>query len=137
MQASCLHHNEESPMQEAAHVLRAHGAETQKDCPTCEPFVMVIFGASGDLTKRLLVPALYNLACDGLLSENFAVLGTAMDAMTTESFRAKLSEDIKSFHTRKEFDAPAWEKLIARFHYIPGSFSDMGVFAQIKAKVAE
>ena len=50
---------------------------------------MVIFGASGDLTKRLLVPALYNLACDGLLSPTTSrVLGTALDALTDESFRA-------------------------------------------------
>ena len=56
--------------------------------------VMLIFGASGDLTKRLLVPALYNLACDGLLSDKFAVLGTAFDSMSTESFRARMNEDI-------------------------------------------
>jgi len=56
--------------------------------PTSQPCVMLIFGASGDLTKRLLVPALYNLACDGLLSDKFAVLGAAMDDLTTQSFRA-------------------------------------------------
>ncbi|MFY9221700.1 MAG: glucose-6-phosphate dehydrogenase, partial [Blastocatellia bacterium] len=49
-----------------------------------QPCVMVIFGASGDLTKRLLVPALYNLACDGLLADNFALLGFARSEWTTE-----------------------------------------------------
>lgn len=48
---------------------------------------MVIFGASGDLTKRLLMPALYNLACDGLLPKRFALVGVAMDELTTEQFR--------------------------------------------------
>ena len=43
---------------------------------------MVIFGASGDLTKRLLMPALYNLACDGLLPEQLRLVGTAMDELT-------------------------------------------------------
>jgi glucose-6-phosphate 1-dehydrogenase len=96
---------------------------------------MLVFGASGDLTKRLLVPALYNLACDGLLSENFALLGTAMDGLTTESFRARMSEDIKKFHTRKDFDQKVWDDLVSRFHYVPGGFSDMEVFETLKGEV--
>ena len=54
--------------------------------PRGAPCVMVIFGASGDLTKRLLMPALYNLACDGLLPEEFAIVGMAMDELTSEAF---------------------------------------------------
>ena len=84
---------------------------------------MLVFGASGDLTKRLLVPALYNLECDGLLHENFALLGTALDPMNTEQFRAKMNEDIKKFHTRNEFDQAKWDKLVSRFHYVPCSFT--------------
>ena len=96
---------------------------------------MLIFGASGDLTKRLLVPALYNLACDGLLSENFAVLGTAIDAWTTDVFRERMTTEIKKFHTRQVFDQAVWDKLVSRFHYVPGSFSDMSVFETLKAEV--
>ena len=48
---------------------------TSESNPTSQPCVLVIFGASGDLTKRLLMPALYNLACDGLLPEQFALVG--------------------------------------------------------------
>ncbi len=98
---------------------------------------MLIFGASGDLTKRLLVPALYNLACDGLLSENFAVLGTAMNPWTTETFRAQMTEDIKKFHTRKEFDQAVWDKLVARFHYVAGSFTELSIYATLKTQVKE
>ena len=59
---------------------------------------MVIFGASGDLTKRKLIPALYNLAKDHLLSPQFfAVIGFSFDSLTTESFRAQLTEDMKEF----------------------------------------
>jgi len=97
---------------------------------------MLIFGASGDLTKRLLVPALYNLACDGLLAENFAVLGTAMEPMTHEQFRARMTEHIKTFHTRKEFDQAAWDKLVAKFHYIAGSFTEDATHVALKAEVA-
>ena len=96
---------------------------------------MLIFGASGDLTKRLLVPALYNLACDGLLSENFAVLGTAMETWNTDQFRERMSTEIKKFHTRKEFDQAAWDKLVARFHYVPGGFTDLKLYDTLKTQV--
>ena len=64
-----------------------------------DPCVMVIFGASGDLTKRKLIPALYNLAKDDLLSKEFAVVGLARREMSTEDFREKISQDIKEFAT--------------------------------------
>ena len=104
--------------------------------PTTEPCVLLIFGASGDLTKRLLVPALYNLACDGLLSERFAVLGAAIDPLTTESFRERLGEDIRKFHTRHVFDPAAWEALVSRVHYLPAGFDDLNAFEKLKAEVA-
>ena len=104
--------------------------------PTSQPCVMLIFGASGDLTKRLLVPALYNLACDGLLSDKFAVLGAAMDQLTTESFRARMNEDIKKFHTRREFEQKPWDDLVSRFNYIPAGFADDNAFAKLKTEVA-
>jgi glucose-6-phosphate 1-dehydrogenase len=97
---------------------------------------MLVFGASGDLTKRLLVPALYNLACDGLLSDRFALLGAAMDPLTTDSFRARMSEDIKKFHTRHTFDQATWDKLVSRFHYLPAGFADADGFARLKTEVA-
>jgi glucose-6-phosphate 1-dehydrogenase len=112
-------------------VLRTPGENAPDVSPTSEPCVMLIFGASGDLTKRLLVPALYNLACDGLLADNFAVLGTANAPWTDESFREYLSTEIKKFHTRKEFDQAVWDKLIKKFHYISGSFTDPAVFPKL------
>jgi glucose-6-phosphate 1-dehydrogenase len=124
-------------MADIPQVVRTTGADAPETNPPSDPCVMLIFGASGDLTKRLLVPALYNLACDGLLSPNFALLGTAMDALTTESFRERMSTDIKKFHTRKEFDQKIWDGLVSRFHYIPGGFSDMAVFEALKNKVKE
>src|SRR5208282_5243103 len=54
------------------------------------PCLLVLFGALGDLTKRLLMPALYNLACDGLLPERFAIVGVARDELTTETFRSRM-----------------------------------------------
>ena len=109
---------------------------TSESNPTSQPCVMVIFGASGDLTKRLLMPALYNLACDGLLSDQFALLGTAMDELTTDAFRERMSEDIKKFHTRKDFDQAVWDELVSRFHYLPAGFGDADAFEKLKTEVA-
>jgi glucose-6-phosphate 1-dehydrogenase len=96
-----------------------------------DPCVMVIFGASGDLTKRLLMPALYNLACDGLLPERFAILGVALDDMTTDAFRDRMSRDIKSFSTRKEFDAGVWDRFVQRLNYTSGKFDDPAVYKRL------
>jgi len=104
--------------------------------PTSQPCVMLIFGASGDLTKRLLVPAIYNLACDGLLSDRFAVLGAAMDELTTDSFRARMNDDIQKFHTRHTFEPKVWDNLVSRFNYLPAGFADDSAFVKLKAEVA-
>ena len=62
------------------------------------PCVMVIFGITGDLTKRKLIPALINLAQENLLSKQFAIVGFAMNDYTTESFRKVLDEEIPEVH---------------------------------------
>jgi len=89
-----------------------------------DPCIMIIFGASGDLTKRLLLPAIYNLGCDGLLPERFAIVGFSMDDYTTESFREKLNQDLGEFGTRETPDPIVREWLIDRLHYVAGRFDD-------------
>jgi glucose-6-phosphate 1-dehydrogenase len=115
--------------------VRSKGAPAPDTSPPTAPCVMLIFGASGDLTKRLLVPALYNLACDGLLNERFALIGTAIDGMDTNAFREKMTQDIQQFHTRKQFEPAVWDDLVRRFHYMPGTFNDMSTFEKLKAEV--
>src|SRR5208283_1798565 len=122
-------------MTDTPQVVRTTGADAPETNQPSDPCVMLIFGASGDLTKRLLVPALYNLACDGLLSDNFALLGSAMDPLTTDSFRERMTADIKKFHTRKEFEPAVWDKMVSRFNYIPAGFADLPAFQKLKAEV--
>jgi glucose-6-phosphate 1-dehydrogenase len=122
-------------MADTSLILRTAGADAPEENAPTDPCVMLIFGASGDLTKRLLVPALYNLACDGLLSPKFALLGTAMDDLSTDAFRERMSADIQKFHTRKEFEPKVWEDLVSRFHYVPGTFSDKTLFEKLRAEV--
>ncbi|MDQ3088748.1 MAG: glucose-6-phosphate dehydrogenase, partial [Acidobacteriota bacterium] len=69
-------------------------SETQKKA---EPCIMVIFGATGDLTKRKLFPALYNLAKEKFLPENFAIVGVGRQEMETEDFRRKIISELKEF----------------------------------------
>src|SRR5215470_13047230 len=96
-----------------------------------DPCVMVIFGASGDLTRRKLIPALYNLGKNQLLSPEFAVVGVAHDAMSTEEFRAKLKQDLHQF-ADVTLD-PEMEKWFEeRMYYLTGDFGDPKLYEQLK-----
>ena len=97
---------------------------------------MVIFGASGDLTKRKLIPALYNLAKDHLLSQEFALVGVARNDLTTDQFRDKLSTEVKQFVTG-DFDPELWHWFVRRIYYSPGEFGDPAIYQQLKATLAD
>ncbi len=86
------------------------------------PCVMVIFGATGDLTKRKLIPALCNLAADTLLSKQFAIIGFAGNDFTTESFRKTLAEEIPKYSSTK-IDPATWAWFAERIYYIKGDFT--------------
>jgi glucose-6-phosphate 1-dehydrogenase len=88
-----------------------------------EPCVLTIFGASGDLTRRKIFPALYALAYRKLLPEQFAVLGVARTAMPTERFVASMEEAVREFG-RDEFTAEAWEALASRTRYLATEVAD-------------
>src|SRR6202048_4129694 len=96
-----------------------------------DPCAMVIFGASGDLTRRKLIPALYNLAKNELLSREFAVVGVARSQMSVEDFRQKVSEDIKQFATDK-VEADIWEWFLRRMHYLSGDLKDKNLYLRLK-----
>ncbi len=95
------------------------------------PNVMTIFGASGDLTKRKLIPALYNLRKDGLLSDDFAIVGISRRPMTDEEFREKLRADMAEFSTA-ETDPVIWEWLSERVHYMSGDASDPKTYVKLR-----
>src|ERR1700722_4998010 len=104
---------------------------TRRPGKPADPCVMVIFGAAGDLTQRKLIPALYNLAKAGLLPHEFAIVGMARGAMTTDDFRAKVAEDIKHY-TGADADAAIWEWFSQRLYYMRGEFQDKAVYPQLK-----
>src|SRR5271154_6991787 len=102
---------------------------------TADPCVMVIFGFSGDLTRRKLIPALYNLASQQLLSREFAVIGLGRTPMSDEEARKKLTEDFKKFATGA-IDPELWEWFIRRVSYLSGDFDDPATYDRLKETLA-
>jgi glucose-6-phosphate 1-dehydrogenase len=97
---------------------------------------MVIFGASGDLTKRKLVPALCNLAQAKLLPHDFSLTGFSHESLTSESFRQKLTEDIKTFATTP-VDPKLWEWFVQRIQYSQGDFQDPKAYQGLKDQLEQ
>src|SRR5690242_16899797 len=93
-----------------------------------QPLTVVIFGASGDLTARKLVPALFNLALKGRLPEETRVLGVARSDYTDTSFRDHLGLRARdAFQSAGEaWDEAAWGKFAARVHYVPTDVTQPG-----------
>ncbi len=108
---------------------------TGHECPG-DPCTIVIFGASGDLTKRKLLPALYNLKALKLMPENFAVIGVAVSDSNDELYRTKITADIKEFATRP-VDDKDWEDFSRRSYYIAGDFNNPETFKHLSAKIAD
>ena len=98
--------------------------------PAAGPCVLVIFGASGDLTKRLLLPALYNLKIFGLLPEKFAVVGVARRKSDDSAFRQKLGEAVRELGTQK-VDDTVWAKLELGIFYCAGDYDEPGTYKRL------
>lgn len=100
-----------------------------------DPCVMVIFGAAGDLTKRKLIPALYNLVQSNLLPKEFAVVGVARAQMSTDDFRQKMSRDIHEFAT-SSVDTHLWDSFEKHIYYLSGDFQDPTTYEQLQELLA-
>jgi len=100
------------------------------------PCALVIFGASGDLTKRKLIPALYNLSRHRLLSGEFAVIGFARRPGTTESFRKTMRADVERF-CDCSVDPGFWDWIESRLHYVSGDASDPESIGRLQTQLAE
>ena len=104
--------------------------------PHTEPFLGVIFGASGDLAKRKLMPAIFNLSRDGLLTESFAILGMSRKEMSDEEFREKIINDMESLAPGELTDEMK-AKLLPHFFYISGDVTQGETYRRLKAKMGE
>src|SRR5438270_2831851 len=86
------------------------------------PGAMVIFGATGDLTSRKLIPALYNLVQSNLLSREFAMVGVGRTEMTVEEFRQQMAQQMEKFATG-QLSKDLCEWLVRRVYYVAGDFT--------------
>src|SRR3954470_17852343 len=91
---------------------------------TAEPCVIVIFGASGDLTKRKLLPALYRLVQERLLPAEFAIIGLGRTEMTTDEFRSRMKEAIIEFSEAKSIDEEVWNSFAQGLFYLTADINN-------------
>jgi len=113
----------------------------ENDKPTnenrpAERCVMVIFGATGDLTKRKLLPALYNLARQNFLPEDFAIVGVGRKAMSDEEFRRKVGDDLREY-VAGETDAEKIKWFEERSYYLTGNYDEPATFEKLEKSLKE
>ncbi len=108
--------------------------ETVTSAPAC---VIVIFGATGDLTARKLLPALYNLSHDGLLSKSTVVIGFARRPKTDAQFRAEMLDAVNTFSRSKPADLELWHDLASRIFYHQSTFENLAGYHSLAERLAE
>ena len=110
-----------------------------------EPFTLVIFGASGDLARRKLIPAVYGLWQDGLLAPTFSLVGYARSAKSEDGFRAELRDVVGKLVRPSSASAPgdgravdagAWASFASRLRYVVGGYDDPAEFSALAARLA-
>lgn len=103
------------------------------------PFTVVIFGASGDLTRRKLVPALHSLCCAGYLTpgQEILVVGAARTPMSSEEFRARLWDGVAAYARLTPVRCAAWERLAANIRYFALDYYDGGAYSALRSFLAE
>ena len=100
------------------------------------PTTLVIFGATGDLSHRKLLPAIYNLAHEGALPEGFNLIGVSRSEMSDDDYRKLARESIQQY-SRRPPDDQVLEKLLARVSYVAGTFDVDDVFERLKGELAQ
>src|SRR5581483_8485868 len=102
----------------------------QRPAPPC---AIVIFGASGDLTHRKLIPAIFDLFQAGLLSKHSAVMGFSRTQMTDDEFRNTARDGLE--HYGSTVSEHAWEEFKSRLHYMSGQFDDPASYQALRARL--
>lgn len=102
-----------------------------------EPCILVIFGATGDLTRRKLAPALFHLGEAGLLPSPFSVIGVARRELSDDEFRQQMTDAVSQFVGANASQAPVWEEYLRHFYYLPSSFDDPGGYRVLEKQIQE
>lgn len=99
--------------------------------------VLVIFGASGDLTQRKLIPSLYSLAHDGLLPSNQAIVGFARPDFTDGAFRLAMREACDKYARRRPTEDAIWDEFASKLSYVKGEFESDDDYLRLRRKLEE
>ncbi len=105
--------------------------------PSAEPCAIVLFGASGDLARRKVVPALYDLAAHSALASRYAIVGYARTAMTDDAFRGTAGEAAKSISEVGPIDQRKWREFAGNLYYHTGDYNDQESYARLARRLAE
>jgi glucose-6-phosphate 1-dehydrogenase len=101
--------------------------------PKADSCLVVIFGATGDLTRRKLMPALYNLECFDCLASRFDIVGTGRTSLSDETFRAHMREALAASKEGHEANDPRWREFEQRLHYLVGDPNDPAFYPRLSA----
>src|SRR6476646_6561719 len=104
---------------------------------TTEPCAVVLFGASGDLAKRKVIPALFDLATHNSLGSRYAIVGFARTPMNDDSFRSATGEAAKTMSDIGPVDPAKWDEFSSNLFFSPGDYSDQQAYAQLARRLAE
>ena len=110
---------------------------TQPSLPKAGSCLLVIFGGTGDLTRRKLIPALYDLACIGCTNPNFVVLGVGRTQLTDEQFRERMHEGAAKSKDARDYSEDEWNKFAKRLHYLVGDANRPDFYPLLKSKIEE
>jgi glucose-6-phosphate 1-dehydrogenase len=102
-----------------------------------EPCTVVLFGASGDLAKRKVIPAMYDLAIHNGLGPRYAIVGFARTPMTDDAFRTTLGEAAKSISEVGPIDPKQWDEFATNLHYFPGDYGNEESYTQLAKRLTE
>ena len=114
-------------------IIRALGDDRRH----ADPCTIVILGANGDLAKRKLLPAIYQLAQDKLLPEGCDILGMGRDDMSDDAFRAMMEQAVRGSEEISHFDEAVWQKLAPRMHYTGGDLTDAAAYKKLESRLNE
>jgi glucose-6-phosphate 1-dehydrogenase len=96
-----------------------------------QPFSLVIFGASGDLARRKLIPALWSLYAGRTLPEPFAIIGTARTEMTDDEFRTRMREAVTEFARIQPPSEAVWERFASALSYVAADPTELACCTQL------
>src|SRR2546423_1317450 len=118
-----------------AQVMDANANASLPHTKSTGPCVMVIFGAAGDLTKRKLLPSIYNLLQQILLSREFAIVGVSRDNFDTEKFRKHVTDSLTQFCDGADKELVEW--LANHSYYVQGEFDNPDLYARLGDQLAQ